>query len=53
MWQGWGYPSFSPETAYASVVVPALASGASLADTVDAWQTEIKNEAQVQGYTVK
>jgi len=53
VWQGWGYPSFSPETAYASVVVPALASGASLADTVDAWQTEIKNEAQVQGYTVK
>ena len=53
VWKGWGYPSFSPETAYASVVVPALASGASLADTVDAWQTEIKNEAQVQGYTVK
>lgn len=53
VWQGWGYPSFSPETAYASVVVPALASGASLADTVEAWQTEIKNEAQVQGYTVK
>jgi len=53
VWQGWGYPSFSPETAYASVVVPALASGASLADTVDAWQTEIKNQAQVQGYTVK
>jgi multiple sugar transport system substrate-binding protein len=53
VWQGWGYPSFSPETAYASVVVPALASGASLADTVDAWQTEIQNEAQVQGYTVK
>lgn len=53
VWSGWSFPSFSPETAYASVVVPALASGKSLADVVPEWEAEIKNEAQVQGYTVK
>jgi multiple sugar transport system substrate-binding protein len=53
VWDGWGFPSFSPETAYAKVVVPGLAAGKSFADLTDEWQTEIKNEAQVQGYTVK
>lgn len=53
VWSGWGFPSFSPETAYASIVVPGLAEGKSMSDLVDAWQTEIENEAQVQGYTVK
>jgi len=53
VWNGWGFPSFSPETAYASVVVPGLAAGKSLSDLVPAWETEIKNQAQVAGYTVK
>jgi len=53
VWDGWGFPNFSPETAYAKVVVPGLAAGESFADLSDAWQTEMKNEAQVQGYTVK
>jgi multiple sugar transport system substrate-binding protein len=53
VWGGWGFPSFSPETAYAKVVVPGLAAGKSIADLSSAWQTEMKNEAQVQGYTVK
>lgn len=53
VWNGWGYPSFSPETAYAKVVVPGLAAGKTLADLSSAWQTEMKNEAQVSGYTVK
>ncbi|WP_378147911.1 ABC transporter substrate-binding protein [Cnuibacter sp. UC19_7] len=53
VWGGWGFPSFSPETAYASVVVPALASGKTIADVVPAWQEEILNEAQVQGYDTK
>ena len=53
VWNGWGFPSFSPETAYASVVVPGLAAGKSLEDLVPAWETEIKNQAQVAGYTVK
>jgi multiple sugar transport system substrate-binding protein len=53
IWKGWGTASFSVETGYAKVVVPALAAGKTIADVVPAWQTEIKNEAQVQGYTVK
>ena len=53
VWDGWGFPSFSPETAYASVVVPGLAAGKSIADLVPDWEAEIKNEAQVQGYKVK
>ncbi|NEM91028.1 ABC transporter substrate-binding protein [Galbitalea soli] len=53
VWKGWGFPSFSPETAYAKVVVPGLAAGKTIADLSPAWQAEMKNEAQVQGYTVK
>jgi multiple sugar transport system substrate-binding protein len=53
VWNGWGYPSFSPETAYAKVVVPGLAAGKTIADLVPDWSKEIKNEAQAQGYTVK
>ncbi|RFA15717.1 sugar ABC transporter substrate-binding protein [Subtercola boreus] len=53
VWDGWGFPSFSPETAYSSIVIPGLAAGKSVADLVPAWEAEIKNEAQVQGYTVK
>jgi len=53
VWNGWGFPNFSPETAYAKVVVPGLAAGKTFADLSDAWQTEMKNEAQVSGYTVK
>lgn len=53
VWQGWGYPSFSAETAYANIVIPAITAGGSVSSVVDQWQTEIKNEAQVQGYTVK
>ena len=53
VWGGWGFPSFSPETAYASIVVPGLAAGKTIAELVPDWETEVKNEAQVQGYTVK
>ena len=53
VWDGWGFPSFSSETAYASTVIPGLAAGKTIADLVPEWETEIKNEAQVQGYTVK
>ena len=53
VWSGWGFPSFSPETAYASIVVPGLAAGKTIAELVPDWETEVKNEAQVQGYTVK
>lgn len=52
VWGGWGFPSFSPETGYATVVVPALAEGTPIADIVDEWQTEVENEATVQGYDI-
>jgi multiple sugar transport system substrate-binding protein len=53
VWDGWGFPNFSPETSYAKVVVPGLAAGKSIADLSEDWQTEMKNEAQVSGYTVE
>jgi multiple sugar transport system substrate-binding protein len=53
VWTGWGFPSFSPETAYSAVVIPAIAEGKKIADVVPAWREQILNEAQVQGYTVQ
>jgi len=53
VWNGWGYPNFSPETAWAKIVTPGLASGKTMADLAAAWQQEMKNEAQVVGYTVE
>ncbi|GAA2175575.1 extracellular solute-binding protein [Agrococcus versicolor] len=52
VWSGWGYPNFSPETAYASVIVPGLAEGETIADLSEAWQTAMENEAQTVGYTI-
>jgi len=52
VWDGWGFPNFSVETAYAKVIVPALAAGKSIADVAEEWQTEMENEAQVAGYKV-
>ncbi|NYD68274.1 ABC transporter substrate-binding protein [Agromyces atrinae] len=53
VWSGWGFPSFSPETAYSSVVIPGLAAGKTLSELVPDLQAEYENSAQVQGYTVK
>jgi len=52
VWSGWGYPSFSAETAYSKVVLPAIAAGKTIKSVAPQWQQEMKNEAQVQGYTV-
>lgn len=52
VWSGWGYPSFSAETAYAKIVLPALAAGQTVESVVSQWQQEMENEAQVQGYTI-
>jgi multiple sugar transport system substrate-binding protein len=52
VWDGWGFPNFSVETAYAKVIVPVLAAGKSIADVAEEWQTEMENEAQVVGYKV-
>jgi len=52
VWNGWGYPNFSPETAWAKVITPGLAAGKTMAELSAEWQQEMKNEAQVVGYTV-
>lgn len=53
VWSGWGYPNFSPETAWAKVITPGLAAGKTMSDLAADWQQEMKNEAQVVGYTVE
>lgn len=52
VWPGWGFPSFSPETAWSKIIVPGLAQGKTIASLSAAWSQEMKNEAQVQGYDV-
>ncbi|MDR6972833.1 ABC transporter substrate-binding protein [Leifsonia shinshuensis] len=52
VWSGWGYPSFSAETGYSKVVLPAIAAGHTIKSVAPQWEQEMKNEAQVQGYTV-
>jgi len=53
VWNGWGYPNFSPETAWAKVITPGLAAGKTIAELSADWQQEMKNEAQVVGYEVE
>jgi multiple sugar transport system substrate-binding protein len=50
VWSGWGYPKFSPETSWSKIIVPGLAAGKTIADMAPAWEQEMKNEAQVEGY---
>ncbi len=52
VWNGWAYPTISPETGWAKIVTPGLAAGKSVSDLAPDWAQEMKNEAQVQGYTV-
>jgi ABC-type glycerol-3-phosphate transport system substrate-binding protein len=53
IWPGWGSGIFSQEAIWAKTVTPAIASGKSLVGLLPEWQTAIKNQAQVDGYTVK
>ncbi|MEK6311720.1 MAG: extracellular solute-binding protein [Curtobacterium sp.] len=53
VWSGWGYPAYSQEAIWAKTMSPVLTSGGSLVDNLDTWQTAIKNQAQVNGYSVK
>ncbi|GAB3805817.1 ABC transporter substrate-binding protein [Micromonospora zhanjiangensis] len=53
IWNGWGSGVFSQEAIWAKTMTPAIASGKSVADLLPEWQTAIKNQAQVNGYTVK
>ncbi|GAA2751145.1 ABC transporter substrate-binding protein [Amnibacterium kyonggiense] len=53
VWSGWGSPAFSQEAIWAKVMSPLITSGKSTTSNLAAWGTEIKNQAQVNGYTVK
>ena len=53
VWDAWGYARFSPETGWATVIVPGLAAGTSIEEMLPAWQEAITNDATVNGYTVK
>jgi multiple sugar transport system substrate-binding protein len=53
IWDGWNVTSWSPETAWAKVVIPGIAAGETVESLLPAWQKELENEATVNGYTVK
>lgn len=53
VWSGWGYPNFSPETAWAKIITPGLAAGQTMIELSPRWEQEMKNEAQVVGYSVE
>ncbi|MEU8660422.1 ABC transporter substrate-binding protein [Actinoplanes philippinensis] len=53
IWSGWGSGIFSQEAIWAKTITPALADGKSLVTLLPEWQTAIKNQAQVDGYTVQ
>ncbi|AGL19188.1 ABC transporter substrate-binding protein [Actinoplanes sp. N902-109] len=53
IWDGWGSGIFSQEAIWAKTITPAIAGGKSLVSLLPEWQTAIKNQAQVDGYTVK
>lgn len=53
IWNGWGSGVFSQEAIWAKTVTPGITSGKSIVSLLPAWETAIKNQAQVDGYTVK
>jgi ABC-type glycerol-3-phosphate transport system substrate-binding protein len=53
IWDGWGSGIFSQEAIWAKTMTPAIADGKSLVDLLPTWETAIKNQAKVDGYTVE
>ncbi|MBP6685138.1 MAG: extracellular solute-binding protein [Leucobacter sp.] len=53
IWPGWSVTKWSPETAWATVVIPGIAEGKSIESLLPEWEEKLKNEATVNGYTVK
>lgn len=52
VWTGWGSGAFSQESIWAKIVLAGISQGKTIQSLLPAWQTEIRNEAQVLGYTV-
>ena len=53
IWSGWGSAEFSQEAIWAKTMTPIVNAGQAVADNLSKWQTAIKDQAQVTGYTVK
>lgn len=53
IWSGWGSPTFSQEAIWAKTITPGVSGGQTIVSLLPAWGTAIKNQAQVDGYTVK
>lgn len=53
IWDGWGSGLFSQEAIWAKTMTPAIADGKSVVDLLPTWETAIKNQAKVDGYTVE
>lgn len=53
IWSGWGSGEFSQEAIWAKTMIPLITSGQSVATNLQKWQTAIKDQAQVTGYTVQ
>jgi ABC-type glycerol-3-phosphate transport system substrate-binding protein len=52
VWSGWGSGQFSQEGIWAKTMTPQIAAGKKVASLLGTWATAIKNQAQVDGYTV-
>jgi multiple sugar transport system substrate-binding protein len=52
VWPGWGSAAFSQEAIWAKVVQAGMAQGDTVESLLPAWQKEIENQAQVNGYKV-
>jgi multiple sugar transport system substrate-binding protein len=53
VWSGWSVTKWSPESAWATIVIPGITAGTSIESLLPAWEEELKNEATVNGYTVQ
>jgi ABC-type glycerol-3-phosphate transport system substrate-binding protein len=51
IWTGWGFPAFSQENIWAKTITPAVAGGRTLVDLLPEWETAIKSQALLSGYT--
>jgi ABC-type glycerol-3-phosphate transport system substrate-binding protein len=52
VWTGWSPTKFSVQSIWASTVVPSLTKGSSFSATLSGFQSQLKNYAQSQGYSV-
>jgi len=52
VWTGWGYPQFSQEAVWAAAVLPGMNSGKTITSLLPAWQSQVADYANADGYQV-